>query len=235
MLLVNTLSYHVTTSAYTMSGSSVTELDTSQWFVILSNLAFLVPASVALHRCEVIRTLGFAAVTAVSATYHFCADTDVCGERDIYRELDHVLAVWLTSTITLLFCSWHREIEYCIEIAVLGGVSGLVIGYTGVNNDRDNILVEVLVPAGVFIAVVIPSWKTNGLPPGLRVFLGRVLLGIALIVVGVVFFFVDIIKNYNYNHGLWHILVALGAAMLIVGLRDKALRDRHHYSTLEMT
>lgn len=218
-----------------MGTNSITELDTSQWFLILSNIVFLLPASLASRRNEIIRALGFTAVAGVSAMYHFCADTTVCGERAIYRELDHVLAVWLIVTITLLFSSWHREIEYLVEVIALGGIACLILLYTGTENDTHNLIIAITIPTGVFLLVVIPSWSVHGVPPGLRIFMGRVIVGLCIIGVGIAFFFARIVPNQNYNHGLWHIAVALGAAVLITGLRDSHLRNIDHYSALRRT
>lgn len=202
------------------------DLETGQWFIVLSNAVFLFPAVMALHKDEYIRFLGFLTITVVSAMYHSCRDADLCEYKAYMWRLDHTFSVWLAVTIVLLFSSLPRFVEWPLEIVLLGVV--MIVYFTATDHeDHDtDLAIDLVVPGVVALFVVPLSWWWKGFIEALWFY---VALGLAFVLTGLIIFFAEPISDEFVAHGLWHTFVGFGAGLLIIGLRDTEARQHQQY------
>jgi hypothetical protein len=111
----------------------------STWFLVFSNLAFAVPAGLAVWRKDPVRAIVFAAIMVASGVYHYAHDTEHqpgreawyngFREADTWRlsKADTILSVWAACAgATLLVPLRHRtgdavdgEVDRVVDFLVL--------------------------------------------------------------------------------------------------------------------
>lgn len=201
-------------------------VDARNWYVVVSNLFFILPAVVAWNRNELIRFAGFLLVCGVSSLYHFCFDTHVCDPELVYRQLDHVASVWMATTIVLLFSTYPRGVEYMLEMVLLAVAAAMVFFVVDVRDDENSTIFEIAYPASVAVLLVPPSWAWKGYPVFQE---GRAFIGLAMLLVSLLLFYLNIFQDERLSHGTWHVLAALGTTLLIQAMRDVRLHHMQQY------
>lgn len=195
----------------------------SQWFVVLSNVAFLVAAWFARARRQWIRMIGFLFVAPVSALYHLGVNTTVTDHNQTLCDLDRVGSVYLSITVVLLFAHFRTQLaEIATELVLLPStvLIALTLSRWAVTEAK-----YVLPPAGTLLLFVLPSWYVNkGMPPARR---GWLIAGCFLASIGASCFLFGrngaTEDDRRFAHGVWHLGVGLGSSLLVYALRDPAL------------
>lgn len=214
------------------SATSATDVTHDEWFVVLSNVAFALPAFVSLRRRQWFRALAFTTIIFVSGTFHLSADTPVLPHSDHWQRWDSILSLYLVCSVVLLLAHFHAQaVELLLEVLVFGAVVGWWHWWVDLHGqDRlvhSPLLGYVLPPAGVFLLVVLPTWCVHGVIPVRR---QPVAWGLLFGAAAVVCYVVGTTNagKQHVTHGLWHIFAALASAALVYGLRDPATLDGYH-------
>lgn len=144
------------------SWTAVQDLDGAEWFVLLSNLAFLSTAWFCVKRYQWLRALLFALTCCVNVAYHSHEDTDVFASSDrTLTDLFRICANYrVVSTLMLLAHFQSQGLELLVE----GGAAAMVSIMVAVFALSDAIVVT----SGCVIVValvVMPSWWFGGPVP----------------------------------------------------------------------
>jgi len=190
------------------------------YFLVFSNLFFILPAIRALYKREWIRAIVFFLITFISGTYHLC-DSSIMAclwETYIHHDLDFFLSQLLIPMTILYFIYFkYRFIETWILI-----IFAFAIYFVQVLTDSTQMNVQIII-VGISLGILLIYLVYHGIrfKRWPRYHAKSLIWGIIFTVAGVLFFVWDMGDAYWALHSSWHIFVAIGQYFLL-GIKDAA-------------
>lgn len=196
-------------------------MESSEWFLVFTATLFQFPAWMAFKRLLWIRWLGMHFITAVALWYHSCNDLEVCATNDTQQSMDHLGALWFTTSMPLLLAHFKSQAtELLVEVAIILGAV-IMVSNKWEQDDMNCLLFS----GAISVLVIGLTWIANHGPPPLRI--PWVATGFSLLTAGGVLFFVAGHGDL-WIHGSWHITGAVGATFAIYGARDPTYMPDYH-------
>ncbi|XP_067912260.1 post-GPI attachment to proteins factor 6 isoform X2 [Heterodontus francisci] len=185
----------------------------------LSNLMFIPPIMIAVHRCYFVEASVYLFTMFFSTFYHACDQPGIAVmcimEYDTLQYCDFlgsVLSVWVT-----ILCMARLKSVLKYVLFILGS---LLIAMS-LQLDRRG-LWNLLGPCLVALCIMVTAWVSRGVkrrhcyPPTWKRWVFFLLPGIGAALIAVaVYGFLETKENYYYTHSIWHILVAGSVVFLL--------------------
>jgi hypothetical protein len=201
------------------TANALNEMEAQQWFVVLSNLIFLVTSWMCLKRYQWIRAAAFLFVCVSSTWYHLEVDTQVLDPTESGYDADRIAAFYAVMSMILLFAHIpSQSVEMIIELLLMCFVVAMVL----LRSEFEDWLVA-LSGALLTLVVSIPTWVVYGPTPSRYPWL----VAACLFATGAIIIRMIEEDDDMWLHGFWHIQTGLAALCAVYALRDPHLLNNY--------
>jgi len=211
------------------------------WWVVWTNLAFLVPAYAAYKGHDYVRMVSFAAICGFSGGYHWCHDTELDRKREHHSngcatlvtwrlaKADHILSYWLVACILLLLVPsvsrWDDAVF--LPLALLFNILTAVVFVPikpSESTDTEQ-MAQIAVIGSVMLAKMFVVHCCFHMDMDVRLKTLWAQMGHCAIVYAVVFvvlatltFMLQLYTPWNDQpqHGIWHMATAVLATLVLI-------------------